>query len=445
MKVVVGNWHKTTHFGYKWNSVELGFWDFLWFIVYMGNFDDNQWREIFTNLDQNGATFGLPARRRDSVVLSSFNIRKFGRLMKGSRKKRSQGAWDLLIKYCERCDFVAIQEVLDDLSSLQHLKQELGSKYSLMLSDAAGAVPGRRGSRERLAFLYRNDRIQHIELASDISFERTAILNTLFKNRELFVQSFKDREEELKQWEEKCQVAAAAGKRKPASPEFVLPEFLQFIRSPHFASFEVKGRAGAEPYRFLAANAHLLYGNKSKQREERWMEFKALLDWLLSRARELDRVYQPNIFLFGDLNLDLKKVDIRRKAVEEFFKSVNRRGSAGKAKINMPFLDRHPDHSEEVFRTNARRDQTYDHIGIIARDKRLPPPHQNDEAGQNGPDQFDFGMFDFVQLFLDSVPEATKSNGKPDYSLFEYDVSDHMPIWIRLQKPVVDQHAFRWR
>lgn len=100
------------------------------------------------------------------------------------------------------------------------------------------------------------------------------------------------------------------------------------------------------------------------------MEFKALLDWLLSRARELDRVYQPNIFLFGDLNLDFAKEDIRRKAVVEFIKSVNSRGRSGKAKINMPFLDAHPDQEEKVFLTNARRDQTYDQIAAQTSEAR---------------------------------------------------------------------------
>ena len=130
--------------------------------------------------------------------------------------------------------------------------------------------------------------------------------------------------------------------------------------------------------------------------------------------------------------------------MEDFLKSVNSEQLANHAKINLPFLDAHPDQAT-VFRSNARRNQTYDQVAIIARDKRLPPPHQNDEAGHGGADGFDYGMFDFVRLFLDSVPEATKSNGKPDYSLFEYDVSDHMPIWFRLPKPIADQREFRWR
>ncbi|WP_411845421.1 endonuclease/exonuclease/phosphatase family protein [Roseibacillus persicicus] len=411
----------------------------------MASFTRQQWEQVFDQLGDREAQYGLPLRRDGSLVLSSFNIRKFGALMRAGKTKRSQGSWQLLVRFCERCDFVAIQEVLDDLSSLFYLREQLGDQYGLVISDVAGGVPGRQGNRERLAFLYRKDRIRHTELSSDISFERSVILETLFQDRELFAESFEVRVQELLAWEGKVAAAVEARKRKPRKPPFVIPKFVQFIRTPHLASFEAEGEGDADAYRFLAVNAHLLYGHQSKQREERWMEFKALLDWLLMRARELDRVFQPNIFLFGDLNLDFKKVDIRRRAVEQFIKSVNEKGRTGKAKINMPFLDAHPSKDGEVFRTNARRDQTYDQIALIARDKRLPPPHKNDNAGNEGPDLFDYGMFDFVQLFLDAVPEATKSNGKPDYTLFEYDVSDHMPIWIRLQKPIADQARFRWR
>lgn len=411
----------------------------------MSQFNNQQWAKISTKLDRDESGYGFPARRSGSLVLSSFNIRKFGRLKSGSQTKRSAGAWKLLVRYCQRCDFVAIQEVLDDLSSLLHLRNQLGPKYGLVVSDTAGGVPGRSRSQERLAFLFRNDRIEQTGLSSDISFERSAIVNTLYEHRTEFFDAFTKRNDELKDWETKNAARIAARKRKLSKPPFVLPRFVQFIRTPLIASFQAKGIGAAEPYRFLAINAHLLYGDKSKQREERWMEFKALLDWLLSRAQELDRGFEPNLFLFGDLNLDLEDVDRRRIAIEKFLKSVNNRQLANHAKINVPFLDPRPNQAGAVFRTNARRDQTYDQIALIAHDMRLPPPHQNDQAGQDGADCFDYGMFDFVRLFLDAVPAATKPSGKPEYNRFEYDVSDHMPIWIRLQKPTANQQRFRWR
>jgi hypothetical protein len=63
------------------------------------------------------------------------------------------------------------------------------------------------------------------------------------------------------EWEEKNRERQAASKRKLSQPPFVMPRFIQFIRSPHIASFRVK-----ELYEFSAVNAHLLYGDASKQK-----------------------------------------------------------------------------------------------------------------------------------------------------------------------------------
>ncbi len=421
----------------------------------MAQFSESQWESIFNTLDgpltKGGATYGLPKRRRRSLVLSSFNIRKFGRLMKGSALKRSAGSWKLLIRYIESCDFVAIQEVMDDYSSLIYLMGQLGPKYHVIMSDMAGGVPGQRGgTRERMAFVYRSDRIKLSSVASDIGFERSAIFDKMYDKRAAFIKAFNDRETELIEFDAK--VAAwlakkAAGDtglgKRPKRPTFVLPEFVQFIRTPHMAAFETVGQSNAPPYRFMAVNAHLLYGNESNQRDERWREFKALISWIIERAVEIDRVFMPNIILFGDLNLKFKNNDRRRLRIEQFLKSRNTK-ILGKSKINFPFLDIHPN-QDRVYETNARANQTYDHIAIVANDRRLPSPAENDKASKMRVNGFDYGMFDFRRLFFDAVPVAAdRGDGKPDYGLFEHDVSDHMPIWIRLPRPHQGQTEFVW-
>ena len=92
-------------------------------------------------------------------------------------------------------------------------------------------------------------------------------------------------------------------------------------------------------------NAHLLYGDKDKQKDERELEFKALLAWLIDRARERGRTY---------------------------------------------------------------------------------------------------GMFDFVRLFFETFPSLETLPKRSRYSKFEHDVSDHMPIWIRLPRPYIGQPEFTW-
>jgi len=418
------------------------------------SFTSTQWSKVNALLDTDESRFGLPKRRDDSVVLASFNIRKLGKI-----KNKSAGAWAFLARFCARCDLVAIQEVQDDLAGLNRLKGLLGPKYGMAASDITGGIAGQRGMVERLAFLFRWDRIERTEVASDITIDRSAVLATLFDSRLDFLTAFvrqavrmgmweADVDDRLKAWEKKIKAwkkAGGAGAKPkkpgaPAKPPFVLPKFLTFIRTPHCVSFRVPGAAGAKPHEFLAVNAHLLYGDKEKQREERKMEFDGLVHWLVERARQADRMYHKDIILLGDLNLDFHKVDARRAEIEAGLKALNGGALAGpgRATVNFPFLDVHPARNQ-VFRTNARRNETYDQIAVFSHDARLPRPPANDTAGA-APGGFDYGMFNFVDLFAEALHgkpllELGKPQQKALLERFEHDVSDHMPIWIRLAKP----------
>ena len=411
----------------------------------MADFSDAEWRQINDNLTADSVGYGMPVRRTNSVVLASWNIRKFGSLLDSKRlPSRTEGAWELIVEFCSKCDFIAIQEVQDSLECLLELRKRLGTKYKVLVTDIAGGVPGRRSSRERLAFIYNSKRIEKTEMSSDISFERSAVFQQLYENREEFAAAFARREKELAEWTAENLRRAAIGKRKKSKPPFVLPHFVQFIRTPQITSFEVLARDSAENYQFAAINAHLLYGDKSKQKVERELEFKALLAWLIARSRERERAYAKNMILFGDLNLDFEKVDVRRAAISKFITELNSRQLRGApAKVNFPFIDQHPSQAA-VFRTNARQNQTYDQIAIFADDDRLPPSSQNSLAGTRGANDFDFGMFDFVSLFFDTFPALAAKPKRRRYSKFEYDVSDHMPIWIRLPRPFVGQTEHDW-
>ena len=423
------------------------------------SFSAAQWTKIEALTKLRGAAFGLPARRADSVVLASFNIRKIGQI-----KNKSPGAWAFLKRFCERCDLIAVQEVQDNLEALIHLKGLLGKKYGMAVSDVTGGIAGKQAMVERLAFLFRWDRVERTEVASDITIDRSAVLDTLYEERGDFEAAFKTRVAELKAWKKKVNkilapwklaVAAweAAGRpgkkprkpKTPGKPPFVLPHFLTFIRTPHCASFRVKGADGVEPYEFLAVNAHLLYGAKNKQADERKREFSGLLKWLIERARKAKTMYHKNIILLGDLNLDFKKVDVRRDDIEAEIKAINDRDLKRRAKIYFPFIDVHPGRAHitpktaAIYRSNARHSQSYDQIAIVSNDKRLPRPTDKRKAGKVA-GGFDFGMFDFVNLFAEALHRKPfdRLTGPQQTALinrFQHDVSDHMPIWIRLAKP----------
>ena len=425
------------------------------------SFAPGEWTRVNALLDRRHADFGLPERRADSVVLASFNIRKLGQV-----KNKSPGAWAFLKRFCECCDLIAVQEVQDNLEALNHLHGLLGGKYGMAASDITGGYAGRQALLERLAYLFRWDRIERTEVASDITIDRSAVLGTLYDQRADFLDAFRARVEYLAEWQIKVDLKLAPWKlkvadweaagrlgpkpKKPSKPRklpFVLPHFLTFIRTPHCVSFRVKGAVGADPYEFLAVNAHLLYGHKTKQRVEREMEFYGLVHWLVERARQADRLYHKNLILLGDLNLDFRKVDKRRDRIEGELKRLNGGDlkGRGRATVYFPFLDVHPARkhimpkARAIFRSTARKTETYDQIALFSHDPRLPRPKDKSTAGAAA-GGFDYGVFNFSDLFAEALHgmtflDLTKQRRGALIKKFEHDVSDHLPIWIRLPTP----------
>ncbi len=409
-------------------------------------FSEEEWARIFAHLEGRETTFGLPVHRPDSVILASFNIRKLG------AKRRSVGAWRLMQRFGQRCDLLAVQEVQDNVIGLRRLRWLLNggpaehvnaivphpssssedhNSFRLVASDITGSFPGRRPSPERLAFLYRHGTVHRSEIASDITYDRSAVNEILYELREDFRTSFERHTDKLARFK--------SGQRK-TKPALKMPHFVSFMRQPHCVSFRIPGRLGSLPYELLVVNAHLLYGSQS----ERQMEFQALIAWLIERAQEIDRLYHKNFLLMGDLNLNFKSVDGRREVLINLLKGLNRGSLEGTGTcINFPFLDVHPDH-ETVFRSNARLNQTFDQIALLSHDDRLPVPSLNDRAGQDPVNAFDYGVFNFVELFRQALGAPVlntldRQQRKAFFARFEHDLSDHMPIWIRLSKPGFDE------
>jgi len=393
----------------------------------MPGFSEQQWQDINTKLNQDPMRYGCPIRRNDSVVIGSFNALKLGK--DGDNKKR----WDFLKRFISRYDLLAVQEVMDNLSGIKRLKKMLGSSFELIVSDTTGAFPGARGLKERLAYLYRPERIELKELTSDITYDRSVVINTLKQDIDVWKKFFKDFDDTNKQ--RKLQ-----GKDKLGLSEVEHPKFLTFIRTPHCASFSIKGMGSASPVDFLAINAHLLYG---KSKEERKREFFALLRWLVRRAKQSNRMYYKNMILAGDLNMDFGSPNSRYSDIVKLLIELNSNLLTGQsaARVNFPFLDVHPGQTS-LFNTNAGKDETFDHVAffINKNETGLPLDTQNQQAGQGGPNDYDYGVFDFSELFAQAIHgknffQLNKAEIKSIYSKSKADVSDHMPIWVRIPIP----------
>jgi len=395
------------------------------------HFTDTQWQKINHLYHESADDYGLPERRNDSIVIGSFNIRKLGAVA-----KRTDQSWEFLKNTLKRFDLIAIQEIMDDLSGLEHLHSLLGDDYGIVISDVTGAKPGSSGNAERLGYLFNWRRVQRTALASDVTFDRSEIVNNLYNNSSAFNKAWKAHTKKLKIWRENALEKRSQGKKAPAKPPIVLPKFVNFIRQPHCVSFRIKGVDNAKPFEFLVINAHLLYGSNKHERE--W-EFKALLEWLTIRAKYIDKLYHPNILLLGDCNLDFDSVPSMKNDIDNFLKGLNKSVLKSKkaAKANFPMLSVHPKHG--ILKTALRQKKTYDQIGFFSNDPRLPSPIDNQTAGSVA-GGYNFSVFNLGNLIANAlhnkdIDQVTIKQRKAIYKKSEFDISDHMPIWIRLRLP----------
>lgn len=416
-------------------------------------FSAAEWDAIEAELDGDERAYGLPEGGREgSLVLASFNIRKLSSPKGRTRELR------FMAKFCARCDLVAVQEVMDNLDGLRRLKEEMEKQvagtdeFAIVVSDVTGQVPGSKGMPERMAFIYRQRRIRRAEMASDITIDATGVLLNLAQNPDPIIAELqspvvrKYKEEYaayLKELEKYVANKADKTPKIPNKPNVDFKTFLTFTRTPHVTAFEAPAAHGDPPLRFIAVNTHLVFGSMT----EREREFEKLLEWLIFRLEAEKRLSAPNFLLLGDLNLNFDKPKKDRDRIEDKLKALNaiafRRRDI--RRVYFPFIDAHPI-TGKVIRTNARQDQTFDQIGFFRgeKEKRLPNDQWHSwkkKTKSTGPDDYDYGVFNFADLFATVVADGKKYLELDDPARtdlddkFQHKVSDHMPIWVRLPRP----------
>ena len=382
-------------------------------------FSKQEWTAILDELNSNPNHYGFPQRVNGSILIGSFNIRKLG-----SATNRSAGTWKFLTKVCSQFDLIAIQEVQDNMDGLNKLKKKLGNEFGMVVSDMTGTFPGSKGLGERLTFVFRWSIVSRGEVVSDVTYDRSKVVEILLENLDEINTEKEEYVEKMARYE--------AGKRK-TKPKFKMPVFLSFIRQPFCVSFQIKGKAGSEPYLFMAINAHLIYGTS----DDRKREFEALMEWIINRVSQEGKTYYPNFLLCGDLNLDFNNPANDYPKIEQYLKTFN--GNLGtEIHVNFPFLD---EHSPNItpYTSNVLLTERYDQIGLFFKDMRLPTFNQNANMGNN-PTGPDYGVFNFSELYSQallnkSFPSLTKTQREDFTARYAHEVSDHMPIWLRLPLP----------
>ncbi|WP_419946103.1 hypothetical protein [Candidatus Poriferisodalis sp.] len=204
-------------------------------------FEPDEWRQINETLSGDPARYGFPQRTDGSVLVGSFNIRKLG-----DPENRTDGDWEFLARVCAQFDLLAIQEVMSDLGGLRRLREGIAAcvdssseGFAAVVSDETGAFAGERGLRERLGFIYRWPAVERMEIASDLTYDRSKTIATLVDNSDDMIEALRD-------------AGGDAG-------EFHPPFFVTFARQPHAVAFRIHTEMAQGPYEIMAVNAHLIW------------------------------------------------------------------------------------------------------------------------------------------------------------------------------------------
>ncbi len=398
----------------------------------MEEFTPAEWTRIRKELKRDPAHYGLPPRVAGSAVVASFNIRKLGGLREGdSEGGRDDATMKFLRDVCRHFDLLAIQEVMEDTTALRKLRELMGAKYGLVASDTTGNFPGKPGNTERHAFIYNTDLVKRAELVTDLTYDRTEVLRRLFERRKTIGTALEKYDEDLKKFK--------AGQKK-TKPQIKMPEFLAFIRTPFAAEFKIGD------FDFVAVDAHLHYGHYKSDRQ---LEGRAIAEWIVGKVRATESL---NAVLFGDLNLDYDNPASDLKRIIGVAKELRDQGRASEkqVRVSFPFLFQHPNPNQplspdsEIFRTNAKLTETFDQIAIFTQDDRLSKRletrhtgHANRGAWNAAPQGPDYGVFNFTELFSKALTgksyhDLSKAEQNALVKKFDFSVSDHLPIWLRM-------------
>lgn len=199
----------------------------------------------------------IPSKELDrNILIATWNIREFGNVTKKWRAAAGESpARDLYALRCiaeiiSRFDVVAIQEVQDNIRGLRHLLKKLGPEWNLALTDT---TRGRRGDRERIAFVFDTRKVKMSGLACELVVPDEWL----------------------------SEVSEDALRR-------------QFARTPYAVSF----RSGDKT--FILVTLHVLWGGRASDRVP---ELTAIARWLSEWASNMN-AWHHNLIALGDFNID---------------------------------------------------------------------------------------------------------------------------------------------
>ena len=332
----------------------------------------------------------LRARRSDStLLLATWNIRDFGagRLNPSPRLPET---FFYLAEIVSCFDLVALQEVNRKLDDFERLVDILGPGWDYILTDT---TEGTSGNGERMAFLYRRDKVRFARIAGEIVLPQG---QTIVSG-------------------EKVMPPDQADPNDPASDASGADTGQQFARTPFLVAFQ------AGWFRFNLCTVHIYYGTESGAGLQRRIgEIRALVDFLARRQdaenRGLERPQSAqNYILLGDFNVVSPQ--------HETMAALLRKGFRVPEQIDAEHL---PD-----------RNHFYDQVAVRVKDPRFLTTD-----GGIVDVYADVFTDDDLDLYLPEIPDTVK--GPSPLARFQrwrtWQMSDHSPLWVQVQTDYSDSY-----
>lgn len=210
----------------------------------------------------------IPKKSANRLLLATWNIANLG------IQKRRKKDYQLIAELISWFDFVALQEVNDNLEGLDAILKALDDQpgtvfYQPLFSDKAG-------NEERTAFLFDADKVTLLDMVGELAIPPK-------DHRHIHLPG-------------------------------IARKFTGFDRNPYIAAFEV-GK-----FDFTLANVHLFYGKDTKaDRDRRSLETYAVGRWADLR-HDSKNAYTKNIMALGDFNMP------KAEKGDPIFKALTKRG-----------------------------------------------------------------------------------------------------------------------